>query len=65
MPLASHVRIEVMDVLGRTVSILVDNDMAAGNHSVIFNAEGLPSGMYFYRMTAPNFSKIMKMMVSK
>jgi type IX secretion system substrate protein len=65
IPAATHVRIEVSDVLGRTVKVLVDEIRSEGTHSVIFNADGLPSGMYFYRMDAGDYSKIMKMMVSK
>jgi len=65
VPEASRVRIEVLDILGRTVRVLVDEVKPEGNHSVQFNSTGLPSGMYYYRMDAPGYSKVMKMMVSK
>ena len=45
-----QVRIEVCDVLGRTVATLVNGPLRAGRHSVVFDASGLPSGVYFYRM---------------
>ena len=45
-----QVRIDVCDVLGRTVATLVNGSERAGRHSVIFDASGLPSGVYFYRM---------------
>jgi cytochrome c peroxidase len=52
MPLASHVRLSVFNVLGREVSVLVDGIMAAGNHEVTFQAQNLPSGTYLLRMAA-------------
>lgn len=42
--------IRVYDVQGRLVETLVDRSHAAGTHSVEWNAEGLPSGAYFYRI---------------
>ncbi|NNE71973.1 MAG: DUF4331 family protein [Rhodothermales bacterium] len=42
--------IRVYDVQGRLVETLVDGSHAAGTHSVEWNAEGLPSGAYFYRI---------------
>jgi enterochelin esterase-like enzyme len=48
----SDVRLEVFDVLGRKVSTLVSERQAAGNYTVNFNASGLASGIYFYRLDA-------------
>ena len=45
------IQIEVYDVLGRRVSTLVNDDMSAGVHSIIFEAGGLSSGLYTVRMT--------------
>ena len=44
------VNIVIYDLLGRKVSTLVDEMNIPGNHSVIWNAEGFASGMYFYRL---------------
>ena len=65
LPRDSRVRIEVLDALGRKVAVLVNEFQTAGDHSVRFDATGLPSGMYLYRIEAGNFSKVMKMMVAK
>lgn len=65
VPEKSHVRITVHDHLGRQVAVLVDNEVDTGWHSVTFNASGLPSGVYFYRMESTNFSQVLKMVVAK
>jgi hypothetical protein len=48
----SHVRIEVFNSLGQMVARLVDCEQPAGNHEVRFNASGMASGMYVYRLQA-------------
>ncbi len=49
---ASRISVEVFDVVGRRVAQLVDRELAAGTHSVTFDARDLASGMYVYRLTA-------------
>jgi hypothetical protein len=44
------VTLKVYDVLGRDVSTLVDKELDTGEHTVDWNAEGLPSGVYYYRL---------------
>ena len=46
------VELSVYDLLGRTVSTLVDGVQLAGNHEVRFNADDLPTGTYIYRLRA-------------
>jgi len=52
LPATGDVRIVVVDMLGRTVSVLVDGAMSAGTHEVLFDASALPSGTYLYRLEA-------------
>lgn len=52
VPTAAVVRVAVFDLLGREVAVLVDGHVDAGQHEVVFDASGLPSGPYFIRMTA-------------
>jgi hypothetical protein len=47
----SFVSLKIFDVLGRGVATLVSEQMLAGNHTKQWNAEGLPSGVYFYRLS--------------
>ncbi len=58
---ASNVRVEIVDLLGRTLRVLADGEHAAGAHTVVWDAvdaagTALPSGMYMCRMTAPAFN---------
>ena len=49
---ATQVRLAVYDLLGREVAVLVDGVVGAGGHAVSFDASGLASGIYLYRLTA-------------
>ncbi len=59
------VHLAVYDVLGRKVATLVNQRQAPGNYSVQFNAANLPSGIYFYRISAGNFTAVKKMQLLK
>ncbi len=65
IPKAGNVKLVVFDALGREVATLVNGNIQAGSHSVDFNASGLSSGVYFYRLVAGDFSEIKKMMILK
>ena len=54
IPEAMPVRLEVYDMLGRVVSVLVDGDLSPGTHEVSFDAGTLSSGMYIYRLETLN-----------
>jgi len=55
----------VYDVLGRQIKTLVNNNLASGVYEVEFNAVGLSSGIYFYNLTAGQFSETKKMILTK
>ena len=52
LPSRSHVTLTVFNTLGQQVSVLQNGEQDAGYHEVGFDAGGLPSGVYFYRLTA-------------
>ncbi|MFH1195096.1 MAG: DUF362 domain-containing protein [bacterium] len=61
----SDVRIDIFDVLGKHITTLVDEYKPGGNYKVEFHASDLPSGIYFYRMTAGKFSQVKPMVLLK
>jgi hypothetical protein len=65
LPNGSFTTMEVYNVLGEKVTTLVKEEMAAGNHKVQFDATNLPSGMYFYRLSARGETHIEKLLLSK
>ncbi len=62
---ASDVRLVVYDLLGREVAVLVNEKQAPGSYQVRFNADGLTSGVYLYRVTAGSFVQTHKMVLLK
>jgi hypothetical protein len=65
VPHESRVRLEVFNLLGQQVALLLDEVKPAGFHSVRFDGAGLPSGMYLYRFSAGGVSLMRKMMLVK
>jgi hypothetical protein len=65
IPAAGHVSLTVYDVLGREVATLVDRQMAPGSYEAVFDAAGLPSGLYIYRIVSGSFAETRKMNVVK
>ena len=59
------VRLTVYDILGRKITTLVNKAQKSGNYSVRFNANNLPSGIYFYRLQAGDFTATRKMILLK
>ena len=52
LPAEGNVRLDVYDLLGKLVTTLANGREGAGVHSVIFDGSGLPSGVYFARLSA-------------
>ena len=59
------VRLEIYNVLGQRVSMLVDDKQIAGAHQVTFDASTLSSGVYFYRLQAGGKVIVKKMLLMK
>jgi hypothetical protein len=60
-----NVSLKVYNVLGKELAALVNEELPAGKYDVDFDASNLPSGIYFYRLTANNFSITRKMVLIK
>jgi len=65
VPLTGLVTIKVYDIRGSEVATLLNEEKGSGKYRVTFNAAGLASGLYFYRITSNNFSETKKMMLLK
>ncbi|OGC93718.1 MAG: hypothetical protein A2W25_06380 [candidate division Zixibacteria bacterium RBG_16_53_22] len=52
LPTASEVRLEIYDIMGRKIETLVDSPQNAGPRAVSWSPGGVPSGIYFYRISA-------------
>jgi hypothetical protein len=65
IPQSGDVTLKVFDLLGNEISILVDNYRTAGSYEVIFQAENLSSGIYFYQLQADDFIATKKLILFK
>lgn len=65
VPEAGFVKLAVYNILGEEVSVLVNENLKTGSFRVDFNASSLPSGVYFYRLQAPEFTETRKMILVK
>ncbi|MCB0287509.1 MAG: T9SS type A sorting domain-containing protein [Calditrichaeota bacterium] len=63
LPNANRVKLSVYDMLGREIQTLVNEQQNAGQHTVQFDAQQLPSGVYFYSIDAGNFQATRKMLL--
>lgn len=63
--LIGNVKLGVYDVLGRELEILVNEKQKPGFYEVTWNASNMPSGVYFYKLTAGSFVETRKMLLIK
>jgi photosystem II stability/assembly factor-like uncharacterized protein len=65
LPKAGHVKLIVIDVLGRVVTTLVNKELRPGKYETTWNASNYPSGIYFYRFTTGSNTETRKMVLVK
>ncbi|MDO8548628.1 MAG: T9SS type A sorting domain-containing protein [Ignavibacteria bacterium] len=65
LPKESFTKLEIFNSLGEKVSTLVSETFQAGIYEYEWNAEGLPSGIFFYRLTAENYIQVKKLLFMK
>jgi hypothetical protein len=63
LPAAATVSLEVYNILGQRVAVLLNGEQHAGYHEVVFENSTLGSGIYFYRLSANEFTQAKKMMI--
>jgi hypothetical protein len=61
----SDVSLKVYDLLGREVATLVNEEKPAGTYEITFDASGLSSGVYYYKLQADTFIETKKMILVK
>lgn len=65
LPKTSDVKISVYNTLGKEVASFFNEKQAPGSHFVLFNANSLTTGVYFYKIQADGFTDVKKMMLMK
>jgi photosystem II stability/assembly factor-like uncharacterized protein len=60
-----HVKLKIYDIRGKEVAVPVNNDLQPGNYEVIFNANSISSGVYFYTLSSNDFTETKKMVLLK
>jgi hypothetical protein len=65
MPEPSFTKITIYDISGREVKTLVNENLRAGKYEINFDASGLSSGVYLYRMNSADFTQVKKMILVK
>ena len=67
IPNGANVDLKIYDILGRETAVLINGYRQAGNYEVEFSTvgKGISSGIYFYRLTAGNYSTVKKLIILK
>lgn len=65
IPEKSFVSLKVYDILGNVTNDLVNEMKEGGEYIAEFNAAGLSSGVYFYKLNAGNYMQVKKMILTK
>ncbi len=60
-----YIKLSVYDITGREVTTLVDKKLSAGRYEAIFNANGLSSGVYFYRILSGDYIESKRLVLVK
>jgi hypothetical protein len=65
IPTSGRVRLSVFNLLGQEVALIFEGHQNAGTYEFAFNKADLPTGIYFYRIQAPDYIETKKMVVAK
>jgi hypothetical protein len=64
-PVVSFSSLKIFDITGKEIATLVNETLKPGTYEAIFNGSQLPSGVYFYRLTADGYVETKKMLMIK
>ncbi|KAA3616358.1 MAG: M6 family metalloprotease domain-containing protein [Calditrichaeota bacterium] len=65
LPQKMQVKLTIYNLIGQQLAVLINQELAAGQHSIVFNARNLSSGVYFYTLQTKENLAIKKMILSK
>ncbi len=65
VPASGNIKLVVYDELGREIRVLIEGALQPGIYNIDFDGTGLTSGVYFYKLTAGDFTQTKKMILSK
>jgi hypothetical protein len=63
LPEKAHVKLDVFNMLGQSVAVLVDSEQGPGYHSAVFEGSGLASGVYIYRLSVNAFVETKRLLL--
>ena len=61
----SFVRLSIYNIRGEEITVLVNNELNEGIYNILFEPVGLASGIYFYRLTTPQYTESKRMLLIK
>lgn len=65
IPEAFYTNVTIFDITGKEIEIIVNENLGPGTYEAIWNAENLPSGVYYYKLSAGDYTETKKMVLIK
>ena len=65
LPKRAHVSLKIYDIIGHLVADLVNGEQEAGAYNLVWDAQGLTSGVYYYKISAGDFTSVRKLILMK
>lgn len=63
LPSKCFVKLKIFDAVGRELETVISGELERGRHTILWNAKGLSSGLYYYRIQAGNFTGTKKLVI--
>jgi len=62
---SNHIKLKIYNLVGQEIETLVNEFQPAGEHEITWQPNGLPSGLYFYKIQAGEYSEAKKLILQK